>query len=100
MDPLFQYSHDESLFWKAHGLATDAQPQATCGKPACGAGEEEDTSLVLRRDFGASFVLVHRHQNPRLDAYLAAQREFRRVFDDGTDAVYRVQYDAGPSPGR
>jgi len=99
MDPLFQYSYDESLFWKAHGLATDAQPQATCGKPACGAGEEEDTSLVLRRDFGASFVLVHRHQNPRLDAYLAAQREFRRVFDDGTDAVYRVQYDAGLAPG-
>ena len=54
---------------------------------------------MLRRDFGASFVLVHRHLNPRLDAYLATSREFLRVFDDGTDALYRVQYDAGLAPG-
>jgi hypothetical protein len=99
MDPLFQYAHDEALFWKAYGLATDAHPQGTCGKPACGAGELEETALVLRRDFGASFVLVHRHQNPRLDAYLQAQGAFQRVFDDGTDAVYRVQYDSGLLPG-
>ena len=99
MDPLFQYAHDETRFWQAYGLASDLHPQATCGKPACGADELEDTALVLRRDFGASFVLVHRHQNPRLDAYLQAQRGFLRVFDDGTDAVYRVQYDAGLRPG-
>jgi hypothetical protein len=99
MDPLFQYAHDEALFWKAHGLASDAHPEATCGKPACGAGEEEATWLVLRRDFGASFVVVHRYQNPRLDAYLNAQRGIVRVFDDGTDVVYRVQYDAGLPAG-
>ena len=99
MDPLFQYAYDETRFWKAQGLATDVSPQATCGKPACGAGELEETALVLRRDFGASFVLVHRYQNPRLDAYLQAQRGFLRVFDDGTDVVYWVQYDAGLPPG-
>ncbi|HEY6510069.1 MAG TPA: hypothetical protein VIY56_18730, partial [Vicinamibacterales bacterium] len=99
MDPLFQYAHDPTLFWKAHWLATDALPQLTCGKPACDAGELEDTALVLRRDFGASYVLVHRHQNPHLDAYLQADGGFLRVFDDGTDAVYRVQYDAGLRPG-
>ncbi len=95
MDPLFQYAHDPALFWKAHSLATDAQPRLACGKPACAAGELEDTARVLRRDFGAAFVLVHRHQNPRFDAYLAAEGGFERVFDDGTDVVYRVQYDAG-----
>ncbi len=42
MDPLFQYAHDETRFWKAYGLATDLHPQATCGKPACGADELED----------------------------------------------------------
>jgi hypothetical protein len=36
---------------------------------------------------------------PRLDACLETHREFRRVFDDGTDVVYRVKYDAGLRPG-
>ena len=54
---------------------------------------------MLRRDFRAAFVLVHRFQNPRLDGYLAAQPAFARVFDDGTDVVYRVQYDAGLPQG-
>ena len=45
--------------------------------------------------FRASFVLLHRAQNPRLEAYLRTQAGFVRVFDDGTDVVYRVQYDAG-----
>lgn len=99
MDPLFQYTHDEALFWKAQWLASDESPQATCGKPSCAASEQEATPLVLQRDFGASFVLVHRHLNPRLDAYLATSREFLRVFDDGTDALYRVQYHAGLAAG-
>ena len=99
MDPLFQYAHDESLFWKAQGLASDARPETTCGKPSCAAGEAEDSALVLRRDFRASFVLLHRSQNPRLEAYLNTRAGFTRVFDDGTDVVYRVQYDAGLPAG-
>lgn len=99
MDPLFQYAHDEALFWKAHWLALDEAPQATCGEPACGPNQDEPTSLVLRRDFGASFVLVHRFVNPRLDRHLASRPEFVRVFDDGTDVLYRVQYDAARLPG-
>ena len=99
MDPLFQYAHDEALFWKAQGLAKDATAEATCGKPACGPGEAEPSSLVLRRDFRASFVLLHRPLSPRLEAYLASQAGFARAFDDGTDVVYRVQYDAGLPAG-
>jgi hypothetical protein len=99
MDPLFQFAHDEALFWKAHWLSTDAFPQATCGRPSCDAADLEATSLVLRRDFGAAYVLAHRSLNPRLDAYLAGEPAFRRVFDDGTDVLYRVQYDAPPPPG-
>ena len=99
MDPLFQYSHDETLFWKAHGLARDEHPESMCGRPSCAPGEGEATPLVLRRDFGAAFVLVHRTLNPRLDRYLAASREFKRVFDDGTDVLYAVQYDAAPPSG-
>ena len=99
MDPLFLYAHDEARFWQTQRLALDTDPQATCARPACAPGQEEPTSLVLRRDFGAAFVLVHRFQNPRLDAYLASRPEFLRVFDDGTDVLYRVQYDAGLAPG-
>jgi hypothetical protein len=90
MDPLFLYAHDPRLFWKAHLLATDAEPETTCGAPACGPGEAEATPLVLRRDFGASFVVLHRTMNPRLTAYLASAPGFVGVFDDGTDVVFRV----------
>ena len=99
MDPLFQLAHDEVLFWKAYWLSTDRWPEATCGRPSCEEANLEPTSLVLRRDFGAAYVVVHRHQNPRLDAWLAAEPGFQRVFDDGTDALYRVQYDARATPG-
>jgi len=99
MDPLFQYAHDPALFWKAYWLATDAQPQLTGGTPSCTARDAEPTPLVLRRDFGAAFVLVHRHQNPRLDACLAGAPALRKLFDDGTDAVYAVLYDPRQSLG-
>ena len=36
---------------------------------------------------------------PRLDAWLASEPGFRSVFDDGTDALYRVQYDGRATPG-
>jgi hypothetical protein len=99
MDPLFQYAHDETLFWKAHGLAGDEHPERMCGQPACGPGMGEETPLVLRRDFGATFVLVQRSLNPRLDGYLAASPAFLRVFDDGTDVLYALQYDGLPPSG-
>jgi hypothetical protein len=44
-------------------------------------------------------VIVHRNQNRRLDAWLASEPAFERVFDDGTDVLYRVQYDARANPG-
>jgi hypothetical protein len=99
MDPLFQLAHDEALFWKAYWLSTDRFPQATCGRPGCEESDLEPTALVLRRDFGAAYVLVHRNLNPRLDAWLASEPGFRSVFDDGTDALYRVQYDRRATPG-
>jgi hypothetical protein len=99
MDPLFQLAHDEALFWKAYWLSTDRFPQATCGRPSCDEADLEPTALVLRRDFGASYVLVHRNQNRQLDAWLASEPAFERVFDDGTDVLYRVQYDARANPG-
>jgi len=99
MDPLFQYAHDETLFWKAYGLARDEPPETMCGRPSCAPAEREATPLVLRRDFGAAFVLVHRTLNPRLDRYLATSPEFKRVFDDGTDVLYAVQYHAASPSG-
>lgn len=99
MDPLFQYAHDEALFWKTYGLARDAHPEAACPRPACAEDDAEATPVVLRRDFRADYVLVHRSLNPRLDGYLASSGEFRRVFDDGTDALYAVQYDPQRPPG-
>ncbi len=91
MDPLFQLAHDEALYWKAYWLSTDRWPQATCGRPSCEEADLEATPLVLRRDFGAAWVLVHRSLNPRLDAFLASDPSFRRAFDDGTDVVYRLE---------
>ncbi len=99
MDPLFQLAHDEALFWKAYWLSTDRFPQATCGRPSCEEADLEPTALVLRRDFGASYVIVHRNQNSQLDAWLASEPAFERVFDDGTDVLSRVQYDGGATLG-
>jgi hypothetical protein len=96
MDPLFQFARDEASFWKVQQLARDVAPEVTCGSPACDPSGIEDTLQVLRHDFGASFVLVHRAINPRLDAYLASTAGFLRVFDDGTDVVYRVLEEGHP----
>jgi hypothetical protein len=54
---------------------------------------------VLRRDFGAAWVVLHRPLNPRMDAYLSGSPGFLKAYDDGTDAVYRILYDRGPSRG-
>jgi hypothetical protein len=90
MDPVFQYAYDPALFWKTQGLADETAPGATCGLPRCGPGDLEPAARVLRRDFGARYVVLHRGVSARTDARLASDASFRRVFDDGTDVVYEI----------
>jgi hypothetical protein len=90
MDPIFQYVFDPALFWKLHLLAIDESPSFTCGTVECQPAAAEPTPLVLRRDFRASYVFVQRARNPRFTAYLGQTPDFERVFDDGTDVLFRV----------
>jgi hypothetical protein len=90
MDPIFQYDVSPELYWKWHWIAADRAETRTCAKPRCRKEETEDTATVIARDFGASWLLLERAQNPRLYARLERDPVFPKLYDDGQHAVYRV----------
>jgi hypothetical protein len=90
MDPIFQYALSPALYWKWHWVAADWSETRTCAKPRCRQNETEDMATVLARDFGASWLLLERDQNPKLYARLERDRALPKLYDDGRHAIYRV----------
>lgn len=90
MDPIFEYAYAPALYWKTHFLHIDTATVYTCGKIRCTAEEVESTPLVLKRDFKASYILVEKFRNPNVFRYLESAPEFRKVFDNQSEAVYQI----------
>lgn len=80
MDPIFEYAHDPRLCLAHELLAHDAAE-----------GIATDLRAVVRRGFGASYVVTERSRTPRLVERLAHEPGFEPVFDGGDEVVFRVR---------
>ncbi|MBI2024565.1 MAG: hypothetical protein HYT03_00525 [Candidatus Harrisonbacteria bacterium] len=90
MDPIFEFAYDQSLYWKTHFLSVDQGAAITCGMVRCRAGEAEDTHLVLKRDFKASYIIVEKTRSPRLYEYVAKTDGFKKVFETVSEGVFKI----------
>jgi len=80
MDPIFQYAYNPSSYWKTRFLAIDQATAFTCGKIRCAQEEVENTHLILKRDFKASYIIIEKLRSPKLYNYLETADEFVKVF--------------------
>lgn len=90
MDPIFQYAFNPSLYWKTHFFAIDAATAFTCGQIRCTAKEVETTPKVLKNDFRASYIVVEKRRSPKFYQYLDITPEFRKVFENDEEALYKI----------
>ena len=90
MDPIFQYAHNPSLYWKTHFFAIDEATAFTCGKIRCVADEVEDTRTVLKRDFKATYLILEKTRSPKLYGYLEKSGGFKKVFETIDEALYKI----------
>ena len=90
MDPIFEYAESPELFWKAYHLAANQAIGKTWGTQEPAGGRQEDTYTVLKRDFGAAYFFIEKARTPALYDYLASDARFRRGFEDGEVAVFRL----------
>lgn len=81
MDPIFEFAYSPSLYWKSTHLL-EGDGSWTCGEPICDSTNREDTFTVLRRDFHADYLLLHRRHYPALCAYALGDSRFTLRYDD------------------
>jgi hypothetical protein len=91
MDPIFQYSFDRDLYWKAHHLYTGRFASYTCGTPHCAPQVGEGTFEVLRHDFRASYLVLEKRRHAALFAYASRDGRFTLGYDNGDIAVFRLE---------
>ena len=89
MDPIFQYSFSQDLFWKNYFIAYRGAPY-TCGKIRCTESEVEDASLVLKRDFHASYIILEYRRSPNFIKVADSSPNFEKVFSTPTEVVYKI----------
>lgn len=90
MDPIFLYEYDPARYWRIHHLAQGDALPGTCGEAACTAANREDAHAVLRRDFGADYVLLNQTDDQELLELWRRDSRFRVSFEDATFAVVEV----------
>ena len=91
MDPIFQYSFSEDLYWKAYFIAYTGQP-ITCGQIKCTEDDIEDIATVLHRDFNAKYIFVEHRRSHNLFTGIE-QNEiegFKKVFSNDTESIYEI----------
>ena len=90
MDPIFEYAFDRSLYWKSHYLQTGQATRLACGNAACTSDAQVDTFTAMRRDFGATWLLVEKDRSPKLYRYVSSDVRFVPAFENAKHAVYRL----------
>lgn len=91
LDPIFQYAHNPSLYWKFHYLSADEVTNKTCGASACTKEMLEHTREVLLRDFNAKYVILSVVQNPLVNYFLENDPGFEKKFQDQQAAIYLIK---------
>ncbi len=92
LDPIFLYSYDHGLYWKAHHLQNGEGTAVTWATPDSTPANPEDTYTVLRRDFHASYILVRKQEDryKPMYYYLQGDPRFRLAVEDEMFAVFRL----------
>jgi hypothetical protein len=93
MDPVFQYKYNPELYWKAHHIYTGQAGSRTCRTAVYDPAQCEDTYTVLRRDFGASYLVLEPRRHRALHAYARRDPRFALRFEDAEAAVFQLRED-------
>ncbi|MDP3799846.1 MAG: hypothetical protein Q8Q90_00275 [bacterium] len=92
MDPIFQYSFSQNLYWKFHYISADEVTKYTCATPACTKEMLEDTYTVLKNDFKAKYVFLEKQRNPLFYYYLEnTPQNYEKKIDTKSEAVYLIK---------
>jgi hypothetical protein len=91
LDPIFQYIHNPSLYWKFHYLSLDMVTKKTCGKEECRVEDLEDTYQVLKNDFKAKYVFLEKEQNPAVFWYLGQDKRYEKRFENKKEVIFEVK---------
>jgi hypothetical protein len=96
MDPIFQLAHDPRLFWEFFYISADIHVEWTCDAFPCASGGATETHRVLTDHFGARWVVVEPHRNPRFARYLLNDAGYRLALETGREAVFEVLASGAP----
>lgn len=88
MDPIFQYTYDSGLYWKAYHLSAWRGGKTTSRFPDS-SREREDSVLVMTRDFDAGYYVQSVAMNEKQVANLSKDPRAERVFDRDGVVIYR-----------
>ena len=91
LDPIFQYSYNESLYWKFHYLSADIVTKKTCGYIECSRDMLEDTYEVLKQDFNAKYLVLDKNQNPAVYFFLNNDSRFENKFENKNEVIFMVK---------
>jgi hypothetical protein len=94
LDPTFLYLANPGRYWQWRHISDDEF--ATCEREHCPdnlSPQERGQTLLaaIKRDFGASYVLLEKRRNPRINAILhRSTSAFEKVYEDESVTLYRV----------
>jgi len=87
IDPTFLYLHNHRMYWLWRHMSDDQLP--TCGEPDCARAEPAAVEDAIARDLGATYVVVDRQANPKLNDALRASGAMREAFHDANVSVFQ-----------
>ncbi|MEK7192280.1 MAG: hypothetical protein AAB646_02085 [Patescibacteria group bacterium] len=91
LDPIFLYALDPSLYWKFHYLSGGVLTDKTCGAVECKQKILEDTHNVLKRDYGARYIVLNKDKNSAFYGFLDSDSRFEKKMETGNEAVYLIK---------
>ncbi|MBI2627136.1 MAG: hypothetical protein HYW77_02740 [Parcubacteria group bacterium] len=91
MDPIFLYSYNPGLYWKAFYMLDKDTSGFTCGFINCEPKQMESIYDVLKNDFKVSYIFLRKVANPRFLDYVESDKNhFKKVYIDESNLIYTV----------
>jgi hypothetical protein len=90
MDPIFQYAHDPGAYWEHFYLSGNHIAEYTCDAFPCYEGTATETHAAIRDNFGAEWLLLEPHRDPKLTEYVMNHPGFELRLQTRRERVFRV----------
>jgi hypothetical protein len=90
MDPIFQFAHDQGLYWEHFFLSADLVQEYTCDTWPCYDGQATETWYAIRHHFGARWVVVEPARTPKLTLRFLGDPRFALALETQHEAVFRL----------